>query len=478
MIHKTIQIRGLSLYFPHKICFEDFSVQVPYGSKIAIIGRNGCGKSSLLKILLGKLEPSFGELFIPSDSQIGYVSQLIEEHQDLSGGQRFNELLTQELSSSPNLLILDEPTNHLDTSNKKNLIRLLRYYDGTLIVATHDKEFIRDCADILWHIDDEKVKVFSGDYDNYMQSIIQQRQYIEHKASCIDKEIKASHCSLMKEQQRASKSRAQGEKSIISHKWPTVKSATKVLRMVEASSRQQSAIRKQKEDLLEQFSQLRCPEIIRPTFNLKAKHQSDRVIVSVNGGALGYQEGRWILESIYLNINTGQRIAIQGDNGAGKSTLVRGLIQDRRLYKGGEWITPQRHEIGYLDQHYAHLDGEKTVLEITQALMLDASHAQVRNFLNDFLFRKNEEVHCKVRDLSGGEKVRLSLAQIAASTPKILILDEITNNLDLETREHVIQVLRRYPGALVLVSHDEEFLNTLGGVEYVDIRAFRRKYEA
>ena len=130
----------------------------------------------------------------------------------------------------------------------------------------------------------------------------------------------------------------------------------------------------------------------------------------------------------------------------------------------------RREFIGYLDQHYSTLNAQKTVLEVIQDCVLNWSHADIRKHLNDFLFRKNEEINTTVLNLSGGEKVRLSLAQIAASTPKLLILDEITNNLDLETRDHVIQILKDYPGAMVVISHDAEFLLSIGVTANYEIK--------
>lgn len=128
----------------------------------------------------------------------------------------------------------------------------------------------------------------------------------------------------------------------------------------------------------------------------------------------------------------------------------------------GNWILPKSDDIGYLDQHYATLSPDKTVMETIRCLWPDHADAEIRKHLNDFLFRKNEEVTVLVSRLSGGEKARLSLAQIAAKTPKLLILDEMTNNLDLETRAHVIEVLKHYPGALLVISHDTDFLEAIG----------------
>jgi ATPase subunit of ABC transporter with duplicated ATPase domains len=183
------------------------------------------------------------------------------------------------------------------------------------------------------------------------------------------------------------------------------------------------------------------------------------VLVSISDGCVGFENP--IITAINLSLTAGERIAISGDNGSGKSTLIRAILEDPAITKTGSWQVLRREYIGYLDQHYSPLDMEKTVLNIMQDYVSNWSHAEIRKHLNDFLFRKNEEINATVSSLSGGEKARLSLALIAAITPKLLILDEITNNLDLETRDHVIQVLKDYPGAMVVISHDADFLESI-----------------
>lgn len=165
-------------------------------------------------------------------------------------------------------------------------------------------------------------------------------------------------------------------------------------------------------------------------------------------------------------------MAITGDNGSGKSTLIKAILGDESIYKTGDWHVIKREDIGYLDQHYSTLHPDKTVLETIADLVPSWSHTEIRRHLNDFLFRKNEEVNALVSTLSGGEKARLSLAQIAAKTPKLLILDEITNNLDLETKDHVIQVLKAFPGAMIIISHEADFLEEIGVSEVVDVGKF------
>ena len=472
MIHKPIQIKNLQLSFPHKTCFDDFTVQIPYGSRIAIIGRNGCGKTTLLKILNGMVEPTSGDIGCTDDAVFGFVPQIIEDNDSLSGGQRLNAAVSQALSLDPNVLLLDEPTNHLDRHNRKSLMRMLQSYPGTLIVVSHDTELLRNCIDTLWHIDNGKIHVFSGNYDDYIRELRGRRASIEQELARLDRQKKDMHHDLMKEQKRAAKSKAKGEKSIHQRKWPTVVSNAKASRSEETSGRKKSAIDHKKQDLTERLSNLRLPEIIMPKFSLNSADIGDRTIVSISDGSIGYAEQEPLLQKISLSIGSRDRIAIKGNNASGKSTLIKAILDDASVIKSGNWHAPKISDIGYLDQHYGTLSAEKTVLETIAELVPTWTHIEVRRHLNDFLFRKNEEVNSLVAQLSGGEKARLSLAQIAARTPKLLILDEITNNLDLETRGHVIEVLKNYPGAMIVISHDADFLKEIEVSEVVDVHKF------
>lgn len=276
----------------------------------------------------------------------------------------------------------------------------------------------------------------------------------------------------MQEQQRSSKSKAKGQKSIDQRKWPTVVSQSKAGRAEETSGRKKSAIDKRKSDLTESLSDLRLPEIIVPKFSLSGSDAGRGMVIQISGASVGYFEGQPILSGISLSLGSDQRVAITGDNGSGKSTLIKALLGDESVCKTGDWHVIKREDIGYLDQHYGTLHPDKTVLETITDLVPHLPHTEIRRHLNDFLFRKNEEVKALVRTLSGGEKARLSLAQIAAKTPKLLILDEITNNLDLETKEHVVQVLKAYPGAMIIISHDADFLQEIGISEVVDVNKF------
>ena len=210
-------------------------------------------------------------------------------------------------------------------------------------------------------------------------------------------------------------------------------------------------------------------EKIIPKFSLSNERKGEGAVLSISEGTIGWQHHPPLLEKISLHMNAKDRIAICGDNGSGKSTLIKAILNNPDVIKTGHWVMPKAVNIGYLDQHYATLDPKKKVLEALSLLVPSWPYTEVRKHLNDFLFRKNEEINALTSQLSGGEKVRLSLAQIAASPRQLLILDEITNNLDLETKEHVIQVLQDYPGAMLLICHEDDFLSRLGITEYYHI---------
>jgi ATPase subunit of ABC transporter with duplicated ATPase domains len=458
MHHKPIQFNDLSLVYSHKICFEAFSAKIHFGDRIALIGSNGSGKSTLLKMLCEHVPT--GNITVPNDVSFGHLPQVIVDYCDLSGGQRVNQVLTQILSKSPNVLLLDEPTNHLDTRNRRSLIRMLEHYPGTLLIASHDVELITAVTDKLWHIDSGKVTVFSGAYFDYQRMLNEKKTVLEQELTKLARQKKDVHSALMKEQQRNKRSRVQGEKKIIQRKWPTIRSHTKLANSITTGDKRLSEINFKKQRMLQELSSLNLPEVINPNFKLEGM-ESHKPLITIQDASIAYQQDCFILEEINFHLSGCERVALHGDNASGKSTFVKAILGDTLINKTGEWIVPNNQAIGYLDQHYQHLNCDKTVLDLMSNTMPHASHTELRTHLNHFLFRKNEEVGLTIKHLSGGEKARLSLALIAAQPPKLLILDEVTNNIDMDTRTHLIEVLAAFPGALLVISHDKDFLQSI-----------------
>ncbi|HAU1250961.1 TPA: ABC-F family ATP-binding cassette domain-containing protein [Legionella pneumophila] len=459
MNHKPIQFKDLSLIYPHKTCFQDFSGEIHFADRIALIGRNGSGKSTLLKMLCGLALAPAGEIKIPRDVRFGHLPQVLEDCPDLSGSQRLNRVLSKILSDEPNILLLDEPTNHLDRHNRRSLMRMLGHYPGTLIIASHDTELINTVTDTLWHIDLGQVTVFKGIYFDYQQILEDKKASIKQELSRIARQKKESHLALMKEQERNKRARVQGEKKIAQRKWPTIRSHTKLGSAITTGNKRLSHINYKKQQLLEELSSLNFPKVIKPKFRLKGLgyHKS---LIRIQDASVAY-EAVVILEDIHFHLSGCERVALHGDNASGKSTFVKAILGESQIKRTGEWAVPDCNTIGYIDQHYQHLNFNETVLDLMRSNMPHASHTEIRAHLNDFLFRKNEEVEIKVKNLSGGEKARLSMALIAANPPKLLILDEITNNVDLETHTHIIQVLREFQGAMLVISHDYDFLESI-----------------
>ncbi|MDR0942111.1 MAG: ATP-binding cassette domain-containing protein [Holosporales bacterium] len=441
-----IKIKELSLSFSHKICFENFSTIVNNGERIAIIGRNGSGKSTLLK-MIAKSNPS-----------VGYVPQIITNSDSLSGGEKFNAALSKAINYDA--LLLDEPTNHLDLDNRKGLMKMLKRFNGTLIIVTHDLEILRNCIQKIWHIDDGKIRVFQGKYDDYIAEILSKRESILRQIEILNTREKAASKSLIKEQERISKSISSGQKKVANKKWMKAVGDLKGMKAEKSQGAKLKSIDSKKQDLQGRLKDLRLPEVIVPKFSIPINKSYNKTLIYIKDASVGYPR-KVVLNKINLSITFGERVSITGNNGSGKTTLIRGILAKPEVTRTGIWdIT--KTQIGYLDQFYGTLEPEKTAFEIIPD----------RKILNDFLFRKNEEVYNKVKNMSGGEKARLSLALIAFNTPELLILDEITNNIDLETKEHVIQVLRKYPGSILIISHDQDFLRAIEIEKYYKISSF------
>lgn len=459
MTYTLISIKDISLVFPHKTCFSGFSCNVLSGARIAVIGNNGSGKSSLLAMMNGDARPSEGSVAIASGVTLCNVPQIVTEHQELSGGERFNKTLSTALGACPDILLLDEPTNHLDNHNRKSLIGMLKRFKGAIIMATHDEDLLRQVVTEIWHLQDGKIHVFKGDYDDYIHEQAVKVRQVRGEISALHRTKKAMHQSLMKEQERAKKSNLRGEKSIRDRKWPTIVSDEKARRAIETSGKKKLAIGEKRIELIEKLGELKEPEVITPTFSLSYRFKGQGAVLSISDGAVGYDCD--LIKDISLTVLACEKILIAGDNGSGKTTLIRAICGEKNLRRSGDWFVPSAEDIGYLDQHYGNLGLQSSPSELLRELRPDWQYAQIRNHLNNFLFRKNEEVDVLVRALSGGEKARLSLCLIAANPPSLLILDEVTNNIDLATKRHMITVLRAYPGALVLISHDEGFISEL-----------------
>lgn len=373
------------------------------------------------------------------------------------------------MTLNPNVLILDEPTNHLDSNNRASLMRMLNRYPHTLIIVSHDRELLHNSIDIIWHIDNETINIFNRHYEEHLKQVATTRLAIEKELANLKRQQKSQHIMLMKEQERAKTSKERGKKKQQNGRWPTIVAKQKACQGQETAGHNKSTILRKKQELLDHLNCLHLPETIKPKFSISAEESAKSHIVTITDGSVAYNKQE-IINNINFYLTGKEKVAITGGNGSGKSTIVKAILNDQTIIKHGTWNVLEKQYIGYLDQHYQNLDLRKTVLDIIYDACPQWSYIEIRKHLNDFLFRKNEEVNAMVHTLSGGEKARLSLAQIAAKTPKLLILDEITNNLDFITYQHVIEILKAYPGALIAISHEEKFLESIGIKRYCVIK--------
>lgn len=465
-----LEIRELELVHSKRILFSEFSAKVYAGDRIAIIGDNGCGKSSLLKLIYNNSSINKLEIIIADGIKIAHVPQLINNYDRLSGGQRFNQALSVALASYPDILFLDEPTNHLDTQNRKSLFSLYKHSPYTIITATHDIELLKNHVNIIWHIVNGRIVVFRGNYCDYLAETQIKRLQLEEKAAMLEKAQKDQHERLMQEQRRAKASRKQGEKSIVNRKWPTITSGAKARRAETTTGRNTAILRKEKEAINHELNELWLPEKLSYKFAINTVHSTKTVLSILNGHCRYRQEYGFELNNINLSLSGGDRLALSGANGSGKSTLVKAILNDVMVERVvGEWLIPPVDQIAYFDQYYANLPANKKLIEIISEKVPHFAYSELRNFLNQFLFRKNEEVEKLVCHLSGGELVRLSLALIALQNPRLLILDEVSNNIDLHIREYIVDVINGYSGALLVISHDPYFLSQIGVKEIFNL---------
>ena len=455
MSHKAIILNNIALFLNNKTCFEEFSTQIQTGNRILIIGANGAGKSMLLSIIQGLIPPTSGNIQIPEDIVFGSVPQIVTDYPQLSGGQKFNKALSSELGKNPDILCLDEPTNHLDSHNKQSLIRMLQRWTQTLIIVSHDLDILALDFDEIWTIEHEKIAIFYGNYADYQYEHELSAQANKQEQDKLQKEKRKLNILRQSEYKRTAHSKAankhENDRVLLNKMKATGEKTTGTL--LRKLSKAQSQVQ-------EKLSQTFVHKKIEPTFHINANQLlSRKSIISIVNGSCGYAFP--ILKDIFFQCNATDKIAILGDNGTGKSTFFKALLQDPSIFIDGQWSMPSKEYIGYLDQYYSTLNPKLNVIEIIQETVPDWNNLKIRKHLNDFLFRTQEEVLNKVSHLSGGERARLSLAQIAAQSPCILLLDEITNNVELDTRLHIIEVLQQYPGAMIIISHDTDFLKEL-----------------
>ena len=428
-----LNISNLSKSYVGQSVLKEVSFHLEEKEKAAIVGINGSGKTTLLRCILGIEEADEGGIAFSKDKKMAYLAQQHadmeqedEEYESLSGGQKTKKRLEEILMEKPDLLILDEPTNHLDIGSIQWLEKVLKRYDGAVLLVSHDRYFLDKIVTKVIDLERGKARMYLGNYT----------AYVEKK-------------KMIREAERKAYENQQAE----------IKHQEAVIEKLKQFNREKSIKRAEsREKLLSKVERLEQPEDLQNEMRLlfmpREASGNDVLIAEDLGKSF---DGKRLFSHGTFSIQRGEHVAVIGDNGTGKTTLLKilnGLIQADE----GEFRLGSKVKIAYYDQEHAVLHMEKTLFDEIQDTYPDMNNTRVRNVLAAFLFT-GDDVYKKVGDLSGGERGRVSLAKLMLSDANFLILDEPTNHLDIQGKEVLEEAIRNYEGTVLYVSHDRYFIN-------------------
>ncbi len=506
---------NISIQFGAKPLFENVTVKFSDGNHYGLIGANGCGKSTLMKILGGELEQSSGEVMLQTgmrlgklnQNQFGYEDQRvidvvmqghvemwkamterdaiyanpestdddyiraadleakfaeyggynaearaasilssagIEEKyhngpmREVAPGWKLRVLLAQALFSQPDVLLLDEPTNNLDINSIRSLEGELNNYDATMVIISHDRHFLNQVCTHMADLDYGQLKIYPGNYDDFMLASVQARQRVESANAKAKDRISDLQEFVRRFSANASKAR-------------------------QATSR-----RKQIEKI--KIEEMKPSSRVSPYIRFEQAKKLYRNAVSVEGLGFTYPDSdAQVLKNVNIEVEAGERIAIIGANGIGKTTLIRCLAGDLKPTKGTvSWV--ENAMLGYMPQDPQAEFAKKVDLFTWMSDWQTPSDDQiVRATLGRMLF-SGDEMKKMVTVLSGGEKGRMIYGKLTLTKPNVLLMDEPTNHMDMETIEALQIGLEKYPGTLIFVSHDREFVGGLA-TRILEVRA-------
>ncbi len=504
---ELLRIANAELAFGEDKILDKADLSIQTGERVCLVGRNGAGKSSLMKVLMGLQNLDDGQILKSSTIKLSmleqdppeaceltvfdYVAQGVEKNadlikgyhhaihlvtedpseknlnklakvqeqleqanawqdeqrieqvmstlsldadaqvSDLSGGWLRKLALAKALVTDPDILLLDEPTNHLDIASVLWLEKFLKDFKGTIIFISHDRAFIRGLSTRILDLDRGKLKSYPGDYDLYIEQKQHDLQVEEQQNALFDKRL-AEEEVWIRQGIKARRTRNEGR--------------VRALEKLRLERKARREVRNQS------------------SMNITHGDRSGKLVFEAENLAIAFGEGsekKTIISNLNLLISRNDRLALIGANGTGKSTLIK-LIMGKLTPTSGKMRSGVNLDIAYFDQHRDALDLNKTVQEIVgegkQEVTVNGKTRHVLGYLQDFLFSP-KRARTPVRALSGGEKNRLLLARLFLRPSNLLILDEPTNDLDIETLELLEEVVANYNGTVILVSHDRDFVN-------------------
>ena len=431
------------------------------GDKVAVVGENGSGKTTLLKIIAGQIQPDKGRVIM--HGTVGMIAQFGDRKDGMdsaisgrlgigrgdiySGGEKTKARIAGAFSSRPDILLADEPTTNLDISGIRALEELLLSYRGGLMIVSHDRALLRKVCGKVLEIDRGVCRLYGCGYDDYLiQKALEidahwagYNQYVSEK-----NRLKRAAAAKARASERVKRTpRRMGNSEARLHKMGDQGAKQKLDRASKAALTR-----------LDQLEKVEKPwEQKDIVFDVRADALHSPVLVRVNDVSQSFG-GKTVLAHCSFDVPNHKKTALIGDNGTGKTTIIDMIAQ-----RAGGIETCRHLRIGYFKQDTSNLDDEKSVLENA---MESAVYGEsfVRTILSRLLFLR-DEVSKKAGLLSGGERIKLSLARIILSEYNLLVLDEPTNFLDIASRDALESVLAAYPGAVLFVSHDRAFISRI-----------------
>lgn len=482
---------------PDRTLFTNVQVSVQDGDRIALVGANGVGKSTLLQILAGQLQPTSGNVqrrgsvyYLPQistmrqsiihktvlevlaaitdewwtitnwlEAEFNTIIDVSVDVNHLSGGELTQLFLAIAFAQNPTVLLLDEPTNHLDYFALEVLHQLLQQFAGAVVVVSHKPVFLDQVIHTVWELTMDGLSVFGGNFSSYREQKQMESEAKLRSHEVVRKELKQAQASALQEQKRAVQSQRNGR--LQAGSLPKIVAGTKQ-RRAEATAgklkqKHESAIADATQKVVE--TKIRTSKIA--CIHLEERNQKHRNLIEINNASLCIGN-QLLIKNLQFRLMAGDRVAIAGKNGSGKSSLIKAILRrsDPAFLTSGEVLMSPNLKAVYLDQSYELVDRHQTVLENMQTANPTLSYQLLRQQLGHFLF-VNQSVAKVAALLSGGELARLALAMISISQIDWLILDEPTNNLDIPTVDQMVDALNHYHGALLVISHDLDFLNRI-----------------
>lgn len=467
----VIDIQNIKISIASRNLLDIQNLQVQEGKRIGIVGKNGSGKSTLFRVLNGEIKADVSVFNV--NGKVSLLPQLKRNDINKSGGEVTQEYFVKALEKSPKVLLADEPMTNLDASHIEWVEKKLKAFRGTLLLISHDRTLLDQVCDIIWELEDSQIIEYSGNYSAYVEQKNKERKHQQKEYEKFQQKKKQLEQAVVHKEQQAQRADKPNKKLTSSE----ARDATGVNPYFQTIQKGLHQNRKSLETRLEKLEVVEKPqdnESIKMLLPDQVSMHNKVIIRAEKHGGQVASKKLWNPTTFY--IKGGDKIGIIGPNGSGKTTLVRQILNqsEENLYRSPSM------KIGYFSQNLDVLDNGKTIL----GNVLDGTiqnETTVRLILAQLGFYK-DDVYKAVKVLSGGEKVKVSLAKILVSDCNTLILDEPTNYLDVYALDALEELLKNYEGTVLFVTHDRHFVSEIADnilfFEDKQLNLFKGNYEA